>query len=878
MDYEQFSASARESVFVTRDELSAARWEAFLLARSVPGSGAATRSLPLLPLPRFVANLWEQSDALAGDVSLLRDGQSRALWKKTIAESRLGSELISHDVAAGWCHDAWRRLGDWGIDWKELRSSEPSGDFDAFLGWCREYSERLRERHWIDGAMIAGQLETLPRPETSEIVLLDPDEPTPSSQRYLNRIRSEGARVEIKRSPQTGVDASSAVFADPTAELENAMRWCVESSLDSGPVALVVSELDSRRSEIESFAAQAIDELAGSGRHPSDVASVWICRGPSLADLPVFGAALAALEMLSGGAGFPSLSRWLRSPFFVSDDPNALMERALLEAELRGTLLAQWPVAEAFRAAGLADRIRSRLPEVADRLGRAFDRLDQVSGAAAPTQWVAAWLAALTELGWDPAARPTTPEMLRSWDAAVESFAGLSVVVGRVGPSEALDTFSGIARTTRVTARVPRNGVHVFERLDQVGPGYGAAWATGMTEPAWPQRPLLNPMLSRRLQVANLMPLATPALAYEASRTALQRFVARVPEVVLSAPARVDDAEAGLSAMVELVKATPLRGTGSGRKPFGAGAAAGSPALERVEDPAPPRAPGLVADATRLLETQARCPLRAFCEFRLGARPLERVRRGLPAAVRGIAIHRALEGVLAPFAATDQFVDLTEARARAGASVDRALHEIVRWQRPPWATIVSLERARSVGLIDELLDKEASRTPFWIYGLEESFETRIGRWVLRGRIDRIDRLQDGRLVIFDYKTGSQPTRPRWFSERLVAPQLPLYAIHFRSSLAGIAWVSLTPERIAFQCAGRLPDDFPGAKRADSDQVDWARQIDGWHEQLAMLLEEYGAGDTRLFDADTALAEGDFAPLTQVHAAAADHAGAVRDDG
>ena len=37
--------------------------------------------------------------------------------------------------------------------------------------------------------------------------------------------------------------------------------------------------------------------------------------------------------------------------------------------------------------------------------------------------------------------------------------------------------------------------------------------------------------------------------------------------------------------------------------------------------------------------------------------------------------------------------------------------------------------------------------------LESYFKIRIGKYILSGRIDRVDQLPDGKLEIIDYKTG-----------------------------------------------------------------------------------------------------------------------------
>lgn len=58
-----------------------------------------------------------------------------------------------------------------------------------------------------------------------------------------------------------------------------------------------------------------------------------------------------------------------------------------------------------------------------------------------------------------------------------------------------------------------------------------------------------------------------------------------------------------------------------------------------------------------------------------------------------------------------------------------------------------------------------------IYAIEKGFTLKLGDIVVKGRIDRIDRLADG-LEIVDYKTGSPKTKLEWDDRR----QLALYAM------------------------------------------------------------------------------------------------------
>src|SRR5690606_24090919 len=74
-------------------------------------------------------------------------------------------------------------------------------------------------------------------------------------------------------------------------------------------------------------------------------------------------------------------------------------------------------------------------------------------------------------------------------------------------------------------------------------------------------------------------------------------------------------------------------------------------------------------------------------------------------------------------------------------------------------------------------DLEARRMPFEVAQVEETHYWSRGPLALTVRLDRLDRLPDGRAVIVDYKTGMSPGNPGsdWARVRPVNLQLPFYA-------------------------------------------------------------------------------------------------------
>ena len=128
---------------------------------------------------------------------------------------------------------------------------------------------------------------------------------------------------------------------------------------------------------------------------------------------------------------------------------------------------------------------------------------------------------------------------------------------------------------------------------------------------------------------------------------------------------------------------------------------------------------------------------------------------------------------------------------RIQEAVAQALKESFKGKPEPQAGLLEIEKQRLIDLIAEWLTKtEMSRIPFRIVQLEEELLAQIGPLQIKTIIDRVDQLEDGSLVILDYKTGAVQA-DLLLGERLLEPQLPIYAIiNSEREADGVAFAQL----------------------------------------------------------------------------------------
>jgi len=171
----------------------------------------------------------------------------------------------------------------------------------------------------------------------------------------------------------------------------------------------------------------------------------------------------------------------------------------------------------------------------------------------------------------------------------------------------------------------------------------------------------------------------------------------------------------------------------------------------------PRRGEGLLLSATDI-ETYRTCPLKyKFARvFRIPSEPTMNQRFG-------ILVHQVLERYHgAENAGLPELLGLLEAGWRRGGFGDSEEERQFR--------------AKATSALVRYHDrfKEEDGEPVWF---ERSFQFRMGQHVLRGRVDRVDRLPDGGYELIDYKTG-RPKTPAQLREDV---QLSLYAVGARES-------------------------------------------------------------------------------------------------
>jgi ATP-dependent helicase/DNAse subunit B len=188
---------------------------------------------------------------------------------------------------------------------------------------------------------------------------------------------------------------------------------------------------------------------------------------------------------------------------------------------------------------------------------------------------------------------------------------------------------------------------------------------------------------------------------------------------------------------------------------------------------------------TSIIKAQSLCPFRAFAEFRLRATSLEEGCLGLDSRERGGNLHQALEFVWQKLRTRDRLRATRQSELEE--LVESAAEEAVtRSQTSLFSEIVAsveIERLRTV-ILDWMAVERERQQNFTVETVEQERYFDLAGLRLRLRLDRLDRLCGGELLLIDYKSGELTAR-KLEGDRPEEPQLFVYASSLEEDVAGL---------------------------------------------------------------------------------------------
>jgi len=834
-------------------------------ARQASRGLAAWETADILPFESWLRRLWDEAIQGEGDGALpllLSPAQELAAWEEAIRASRFGKELFALGPAVSQCREAWHLAHAWRIPLDARRI--PNDDGRAFLEWASHYERVLRERGHGDPARAADLLAPLlagarlRKPAT--LAMAGFDIVAPQQRDFLERIADGGATVvEVTLGSRAARLVSRVALADAAAEVDAAARWArtrLEAAQGSSPrIGIVVPDLARSRSRIE----RALADVLAPGHRIAAAEPVLpfnVSLGLPLDSYPLVADALYVIDLAGAHAPFEHASRVLRSPFIAGAEAER-EARARLDARLRRRAMPELSL-DSFVRQGEA---LGTAPDFVGRFRRLAEfRKSDLFEARTASGWARAFSDALRIVGFPGERTPGSREQqaLAKWHEVLAQFATLEQVSGKMGFQLARERLRRMAREEIFQPKAPEVPIQVMGILESAGQEFDHLWVMGLTDDAWPLPARPNPFIPVAAQRAAGIAQADPAASLELDRRITRGWMQAAPEVVVSHATMHKESELAPSPLIAMLPSQTPEALGV--RPFATlhQAMRAASAIETIQDgTAPPIAGATGRGGTGLFKDQAACPFRAFAKRRLLAEEVETPHTGLDARDRGNLLHEMLKALWDRVVTQERLAAMSpgDVETLLGECAEQALTALKRRRAETLSgRYGELERERLVRLARAWLEVERGRpVPFKVLKTEEECEVEFGGVRVKGRLDRRDELEGGRIAVIDYKSGECKTSA-WAGPRLDEPQLPMYALGGpdagRVSVVTFAQVRTAGSR--FRGLSDARDLVTGVTTVDKDRSQsvkeygsWDRLVAHWRTQLEGLGRAYAAGDARV---------------------------------
>ncbi|MGH9695560.1 MAG: PD-(D/E)XK nuclease family protein, partial [Bryobacteraceae bacterium] len=355
----------------------------------------------------------------------------------------------------------------------------------------------------------------------------------------------------------------------------------------------------------------------------------------------------------------------------------------------------------------------------------------------------------------------------------------------------------------------------------------------GLSEENWPPRPALSPLVPFALQRTHRVSGSTTQSAQEQREGLTAALFCVAPEVVATYSGR-------LAPLAERFVRREFVETEiwTGQLPRQSYLKA---SLERLEDSqGPPLALSeTVKGGASLLKAQSLCPFKAFAEYRLAAQAPEEACFGFDARERGGFLHKAVEKVWARLGSQSvlRAMPADDLRLLVQSAVADAVNNSETGFLHRLVTRAEQERLERI-VWDWLAVERSRKQPFVVETIEQECHFEAPGLRLRLRVDRIDRLENGNVLLIDYKSGPQ-SRNKLKGARPKEPQLLVYAASSADQVDGIFFAEMKANEV--RAVGVSREKQFESRSIDVKKHEWHSFLEESRAEVNRLAEQFVNG-------------------------------------
>jgi probable DNA repair protein len=776
----------------------------------------------------WLVTRWQEARYTLPDVpSLLSPAQETALWHAVIEEEH--PNLFDITATVRLARTAASLIAEWNIP-SQGEAWNDHADALQFQLWYRSFRRRCDERKWITRAqlprLVAAWIASGELPSESTL-FVGFESTSPALESIIVALGSRAIRLPLDHA-KPAKKAISKGFDCLPDEIDFAARR-LRLLFEENPtrsMALFVPDLMKRFSLVQrTLHSVFFPSIATKLTAPQNEPPFRLSTAGLLIEQPVVSAALLLLNLACPRIDHADAGSILRSPFIAGakEERNA---RALADIELRRQRELDVRFADIEKAS-------SRCPVLTASWQKLSNLLPKTQKKRALSEWSELISDFLAAVGW-PGDKDLTPgeeAMIERWKNQLSELSSL----GLVSPPVSFDAV--IAHLNRLLSVRLEHGewaapIQVLDAELAMGVEFDSAIAIDVSEETWPAPVRISPLVPLKLQRQYQVPASTIQGSREERVRKTKALFEAAPDVLVTYTERLASV-----ATAFVAKKSQDVSLWEGQLPNE------SYPIESLEQLPDGQAPAFVAigevrGGTNVIKAQSQCPFQAFAKYRLNARRPEDASFGFDALDRGSFVHKSLEFVWRRLQSSQNLkrLPLEDLKNLVSESIAEAVKS--NDSGPLHQLSVETERERLQEVIFDWLEQERGRVEdFTVETIEQEQKFEVPGLSLKLRVDRIDRLNNGNLVLIDYKSGKQ-TRPKLEGERPAEPQLLVYAASVDAVVDGVFFGQLKPREVKAVGFSRTKQ-FKG--QTAEAKKDWETYIEKSRENVANLANEFVRG-------------------------------------